>query len=73
MGYMNKTIQARKTANGLVAETTFQSASQAIQALDALYWEEDVTKGQRKQILKMISFLGNFVAAEESDDSDPFA
>lgn len=70
---MNKTIQARKTASGLVAETTFQSASQAIQALNDLYWDEHVTKSQRKQINKMILFLGTFVAAEEVADDDPFA
>jgi hypothetical protein len=70
---MNKTIQARKTASGLVAETTFQFASQAVAALNSLYWEEGVTKAQRKQINKMISFLIAFVAAEEADDDDPFA
>jgi len=69
---MNKTIEARKTASGLVPETTFQFASQAISSLNSLYWEEGLTKGQRKQIGKMIDFLRDFVAAEEADE-DPFA
>lgn len=69
---MNKTIEARKTASGLVPETTFQLASQAIDALYGLFWEEGMAKSHRKQISKMILFLGAFVEAEEADE-DPFA
>jgi hypothetical protein len=68
------TIPAQKVASGLVSENALNLARQALVALNDLYWTDELSKSQKKKVIKALDALNEFVRVDLSDDvlDDPF-
>lgn len=67
----NTTIPAQKVASGLVSEKALTLANKAIDALNQLYWSDELSKSQMKAVRKAVKALEDFGATDELDD--PFS
>lgn len=64
----NNTIPAKKVAGVLVSEKALDLASQAMSALNELYWLDELSKSQKKAVVKAVKALEEFGATDELDD-----
>lgn len=61
-------IPAKKVASGLVSEKALNLANQSLVTLSDLYWSDELSKSQKKAVLKAIQALEEFGATDELDE-----